>query len=171
MTPSWSGRQTAQALYNRLWGAGFLPSRYSGVGPRRKGDPVLYLSNPDGVSDTARRRILHRLAKMNQQTLDSVGDPETPARIAQYEMAFRMKTSMPDLMSIDGEPKNVLEMYGPEVTNPGTFAASWLVACWNVTSGLYSCSIAAGTSMEMSQSCYRHNAKTSISRHGHWCRT
>jgi hypothetical protein len=123
MPPSWSGRQTAQALYNRLWGAGFLPSRYSRVGLRREGDPVLYLSNPDGVSDTVRRRMLDRLAKMNQQTLDSVGDPETQARIAQYEMAFRMQTSMPDLMSIDGEPKSVLEMYGPEVTNPGTFAA------------------------------------------------
>lgn len=128
MTPSWSGRQTAQALYNRLWGAGFLPSRYSGVGLRREGDPVLYLSNPDGVSDTARRRMLDRLAKMNQQTLNSVGDPETQARIAQYEMAFRMQTSMPELMNIDGEPKSVLDMYGPEVSQPGTFAASCLLA-------------------------------------------
>lgn len=128
MTPSWSGRQTAQALYNRLWGSGFLPSRYSGVSLRREGDPVLFLSNPQGVSTTARRRMLDRLQQMNQNTLERVGDPETQARIAQYEMAFRMQTSMPDLMNLNGESKDILEMYGPEVSTPGTFAASCLLA-------------------------------------------
>ncbi|MCR9201416.1 MAG: DUF1501 domain-containing protein [Planctomycetaceae bacterium] len=128
MTPTWSGKQGAQALYNRLWGAGFLPSRLSGVALRRTGDPVLYLSNPDGVSPAARRRMLDRLAEMNQQTLDRLGDPETQTRIAQYEMAFKMQTSMPDLMNITGEPKHVLEMYGPEATKQGTFAASCLLA-------------------------------------------
>ncbi|MEZ6063806.1 MAG: DUF1501 domain-containing protein [Planctomycetaceae bacterium] len=128
MTPTWSGRQTAQALYNRLWGTGFLPSRYSGVALRREGDPVLFLSNPDGVSRNSRRRMLDRLAEMNQRTLDRLGDPETQARIAQYEMAFRMQSSMPELTSIAGEPKHVLDMYGPEVTTPGTFAASALLA-------------------------------------------
>ena len=95
---------------------------------RREGDPVLYLSNPDGVSPAARRRMLDRLSEMNQQTLDRIGDPETQTRIAQYEMAFKMQTSMPDLMNITGEPKHVLEMYGPDATKQGTFAASCLLA-------------------------------------------
>ena len=128
MTPTWTGRKQAQAIYNRLWGAGFLPGRYAGVALRREGDPVLYLSNPNGVSSAARRRMLDRLAQMNQQTLDRIGDPETLARIAQYEMAFKMQSSMPELMSIAGEPKDILEMYGPEVTTPGTYAASCLLA-------------------------------------------
>ena len=89
---------------------------------------MLFLSNPEGVSSTIRRQMLDRLAQMNQQTLDRVGDPETQARIAQYEMAYKMQSSMPDLTSIDGEPKNILEMYGPDVTTPGTYAASCLLA-------------------------------------------
>lgn len=128
MTPTWTGKSGAQALYNRLWGAGFLPGRYSGVALRRDGDPVLYLSNPDGVSPTARRRMLDRLAEMNQRTLERTGDPETQARIAQYEMAFQMQTSMPELMDIKGESKPTLEMYGPDATKPGTFGASCLLA-------------------------------------------
>ena len=127
MTPTWQ-RPTAQALYQRLWGSGFLPSRHSGVALRRSGDPVLYLSNPPGVSATGRRRMLDRLAEMNQRTLDDVGDPETQARIDQYEMAFRMQSSMPELTSIDDEPKHVLEMYGPTATQPGTYGYSCLLA-------------------------------------------
>ena len=128
MTPTWTGRQQAQALYNRLWGAGFLPSRFSGVSFRRSGDPVLFLSNPSGVSSDARRRVLDRLARMNQQTLDRIGDPETQTRIAQYEMAFRMQTSIPELLESGQEPKHVLDMYGPDVEKPGTYAASCLMA-------------------------------------------
>jgi len=128
MTPTWTGRQQAQALYNRLWGAGFLPSRFSGVSFRRSGDPVLFLSNPSGVSSDARRRVLDRLARMNQQTLDRIGDPETQTRIAQYEMAFRMQTSIPELLESSQEPKHVLDMYGPDVEKPGTYAASCLMA-------------------------------------------
>ncbi|MCA9083907.1 MAG: DUF1501 domain-containing protein [Planctomycetaceae bacterium] len=128
MTPTWTGRQQAQALYNRLWGAGFLPSRYSGVSLRRQGDPVLFLSNPEGVSPAMRRRMLDRLEEMNQQTLATYGDPETRARIAQYEMAYRMQSSMPDLVSLNDEPQHVLDMYGPDVTKPGTYAASCLLA-------------------------------------------
>jgi hypothetical protein len=128
MTPKWSSKRDAQALYNRLWGAGFLPSRYSGVSLRRQGDPVLYLSNPDGVSTDIRRRMLDRVAKMNRQTLDRVGDPETQARIAQYEMAYRMQSSMPELTSIANEPQHILDMYGPDATTPGTYAASCLLA-------------------------------------------
>ena len=128
MTPTWTGRRSAQALYNRLWGSGFLPSRHSGVALRRQGDPVLFLSNPPGVSQAARRRMLDRLEEMNRRTLAAVGDPETQARIDQYEMAFRMQASMPELTSIDQEPKHVLDLYGPEATTPGTFAYSCLLA-------------------------------------------
>lgn len=128
MTASWTGRQQAQALYNRLWGSGFLPSKHQGVALRSKGDPVLFLSNPPGVDERSRRIMLDALARMNQRTLAEVGDPETQARIAQYEMAFRMQTSVPELTDISQEPQRILDMYGPEATKPGTFAASCLLA-------------------------------------------
>jgi len=128
MTPSWTGRKEAQALFNRLWGSGFLPSKHQGVALRKAGDPVLFLSNPPGVDGAARRRMLDSLARFNQRTFDSIGDPETLARIDQYEMAFRMQTSTPELIDISDEPQSVLEMYGPDVTKPGTFAASCLLA-------------------------------------------
>jgi hypothetical protein len=128
MTPTWTGRKEAQALYNRLWGSGFLPSKYQGVALRAQGDPVLFLSNPPGVDAATRRRMLDALGRLNQKEFDDVADPETQARIAQYEMAFRMQTSVPELMDIAGEPKHVLDLYGPEATKPGTFAASCLLA-------------------------------------------
>jgi hypothetical protein len=128
MTPSWSGRKDAQALYNRLWGAGMLPSKHQGVALRSQGDPVLYLSNPTGISTTTRRRMLDTLARLNQKHLDEVADPETQARIAQYEMAFRMQTSVPDLMNLSAEPRMVREMYGPEIDKPGTFAYCCMLA-------------------------------------------
>ncbi len=128
MTASWSGRKDAQALYNRLWGSGFLPSKHQGVALRSSGDPVLFLSNPDGVDSATRRRMLDALAQLNQKQLQEVADPETQARISQYEMAFRMQSSVPELMDISGESKETLEMYGPDVQTPGTFAASCLLA-------------------------------------------
>lgn len=128
MTPSWTGRKEAQALFSRLWGAGFLPSKHQGVALRSQGDPVLYLSNPPGVNADVRRRMLDSLGRLNQKIFDEVADPETQARIAQYEMAFRMQTSVPDLMDISKETKKTLEMYGPDVSKPGTFAASCLLA-------------------------------------------
>jgi len=128
LTATWTGRKEAQALYNRLWGAGFLPSKYSGVSLRSEGDPVLYLSNPPGVAPAIRRRMLDSLAQMNEKTLQQVGDPEIQARIAQYEMAFRMQSSVPDLTDLSKEPQHVLDMYGPDVKKPGTFAASCLLA-------------------------------------------
>ncbi len=128
MTPSWTGRKEAQALFSRLWGSGFLPSKHQGVALRSQGDPVLFLSNPDGVDAATRRRMLDALARLNQKHFDEVADPETQARIAQYEMAFRMQTSVPELMDISKEPKHILDLYGPEVTKPGTFAASCLLA-------------------------------------------
>ena len=125
---SWSGKKGAQALYNRLWGSGFLPTRHAGVSLRSKGDPVLYLSDPPGVSRSARRDMLDALAALNQQTLDEYGDPEIATRIAQYEMAYRMQSSVPDLMDLSGETRETLDLYGPEVTTPGTFAANCLLA-------------------------------------------
>ncbi|HTU20074.1 MAG TPA: DUF1501 domain-containing protein [Gemmataceae bacterium] len=128
MTATWSGRKEAQAIYNRLWGSGFLPSKHQGVALRSSGDPVLFLSNPAGVDAATRRRMLDALAKLNQKQLDAIADPETQARIAQYEMAFRMQSSVPELMDLSRETKQVLDMYGPDVHKPGTFAASCLLA-------------------------------------------
>ena len=114
-----------QALFNRLWGSGFLPSQHQGVALRSQGDPVLYLTNPDGVSRAVRRRMLDTLARLNQKHLDEVADPETQARIAQYEMAFRMQTSVPELMDLSARSRaGVRDLYGPDVDKPGTFAAS-----------------------------------------------
>jgi hypothetical protein len=128
MTPTWSAKRSAQAIYNRLWGAGFLPAKHQGVALRRSGDPVLFLSNPDGLDSDMRRRMLDSLARLNQRTFAEIGDPETLSRIDQYEMAFRMQTSVPDLMDITGETKETLEMYGPEATKSGTYAYSALLA-------------------------------------------
>ena len=128
MTASWTGRQEAQALYNRLWGSGFLPSKYQGVALRSSGDPVLYLSNPDGIDSSVRRRMLDSLSRLNAETAERIGDPETNARIAQYEMAFRMQTSVPELTDISDEPQHILDLYGPDVTTPGTFANCCLMS-------------------------------------------
>ena len=128
MTASWTGRQQAQALYNRLWGSGFLPSKYQGVALRSRGDKVLYLSNPDGIDAKVRRRMLDSLARLNEAKATELGDPETSTRIAQYEMAFRMQTSVPELADISDEPQHVLDLYGPDVKKPGTFANTCLMA-------------------------------------------
>jgi hypothetical protein len=128
MTPYWTGRPDAQAIYNRLWGAGFLPSRHQGVALRSKGDPVLFLSNPSGIDADGRRKSLDVLNQINEWHHEQAGDPEIEARIAQYEMAYRMQTSVPELTDISDEPEHVLDMYGPEVRKPGSFAASCLMA-------------------------------------------
>ncbi len=128
MTPRWSGRQEAQALYNRLWGSGFLASQYQGVALRSAGDPVLFLSDPPGVSRELRRRMLDRMSHFNERTFERLGDPETLTRIEQAEMAFRMQSSVPELADISQEPQHILDLYGPEVSKPGTFAASCLLA-------------------------------------------
>ena len=128
LNATWSGRKEAQALYNRLWGAGLLSSKHQGVLLRKSGDPVLFLSNPRGVSPAARRRMLEALEKINRRQFQELGDPETQARIAQYEMAFRMQTSVPELTDLSGEPDHVIDLYGPDARIPGTFAASCLLA-------------------------------------------
>lgn len=123
-----TGRKKAQPLYDRLWGSGFLPSEYQGVKLRAADDPVLYLTNPAGCNSQLRRTLLDDLSAMNKQHFDAVGDPETMARIAQYELAFRMQTSVPDLTDISDEPKHILDMYGPTVHQPGTYARNCLLA-------------------------------------------
>ncbi|MCG8585350.1 MAG: DUF1501 domain-containing protein [Pirellulales bacterium] len=117
-----------QALYERLWGAGFLPSKHQGVKFRGGNDPVLYLKNPAGVDREMRRRMLDRIAKINEEHFDDFGDPETRTRIAQYEMAFRMQASVPELMDLSSEPAKVMELYGPDAKKPGTFARNCIIA-------------------------------------------
>ena len=128
MQATWTGRRSAQALFERLWGAGMLPSEYQGVSLRSIGDPVLYLSDPPGVERTTRRQMLDSLARLNGKVVDAIGDPETVARIAQYEMAYRMQTSVPELVDTKDEPEHVKQMYGPDVDKPGTFASCCLLA-------------------------------------------
>jgi hypothetical protein len=123
-----SGGAQPQALFSRLWGSGFLPTRHQGVSLRSSGDPVLYLSDPAGVDKETRRKMLDGLAELNQQRYTEMGDPEIVSRIAQYEMAFKMQTSVPELTDISNEPKEVLDMYGPDVKNPGTFAYNCLLS-------------------------------------------
>jgi uncharacterized protein (DUF1501 family) len=123
-----NGKESDQPLYTRLWGSGFLPSEYQGVQLRGTGDPVLYLSNPPGVDATARRRMLDATAKLNARQSQIFGDPEIATRIAQYEMAYRMQTSVPELTDLSKESEATLEMYGPDVKKPGTFAYNCLLA-------------------------------------------
>jgi hypothetical protein len=128
MTASWSSKAAAQAIYNRLWGTGCLPTEHQGVALRSTGDPVLFLSNPPGVDAATRKRTLDAIVRMNQHEFEQMADPETSARIAQYEMAFRMQTSVPELTDISNEPKSVLELYGPDVQIPGSYARCCLLA-------------------------------------------
>jgi hypothetical protein len=128
LTSFGSGRPDDQPLYDRLWSAGFLPSKHQGVKFRNSGEPVLYLSNPQGVDRETRRATLDELAALNQSHYQAIGDPEIQTRIAQYEMAFRMQASVPELTDISSEPESVLEMYGPDIKRPGSYAANCLLA-------------------------------------------
>jgi hypothetical protein len=123
-----TGRPNCQPLYDRLWGSGFLPSEHQGVKFMSVGDPVLYLSNPDGMSTAVRRRVLDDLARLNEEKLKEYGDPEINTRIKAYEMAYRMQTSVPDLTDISDEPQHILDMYGPNVKTRGTYASNALLA-------------------------------------------
>ncbi len=122
------GSGDAQPLYSRLWSSGFLPTQHSGVKFRNSGDPVYYLSNPDGIDRDMRRDMLDDLGALNRRRFDSLGDPEIQGRIAQYEMAFRMQSSVPELTDVSGEPEHVLKLYGPDVKKAGSFAANCLLA-------------------------------------------
>ncbi len=128
MTSVSRGTTCGQIFYDFYWGSGFLPSRYQGVKFRGSGDPVLYLSDPEGMSRPVRRGLLDDIARLNEIRLRDFGDPEISTRIAQYEMAYRMQTSVPELTDLSREPAHVLEMYGPDVRQPGTFAYNCLMA-------------------------------------------
>ncbi len=117
-----------QPLYDRLWGSGFLPSRYQGVKFHNGPDPVLYLSNPPGINQQVRRRFLDDLAELNQLNAKEYGDPEIQSRVAQYEMAYRMQTSVPELTDLSKESEKTLERYGPDARKPGTFAFNCVLA-------------------------------------------
>ncbi|HEV3261426.1 MAG TPA: DUF1501 domain-containing protein [Gemmataceae bacterium] len=119
---------TDQPLYDRLWGSGFLPTKYQGVKLRGGKEPVLYLANPAGCSRQTRRHMLDDLDELNQMKHAEVGDPEILTRVAQYELGYRMQTSVPELMDTSKEPKHILKMYGPDVRKPGTYAAHCLLA-------------------------------------------
>jgi hypothetical protein len=124
-----SGRTDgAQPLQSRLWGSGFLQSLHQGVQFRSGKDPVLYLTNPDGISQSNRRGMLDHLQLLNQKYLEKEGNPEVFSRMAQYEMAYRMQTSVPETMDISQEPDYIFDMYGPESRIPGTYAANCLLA-------------------------------------------
>jgi len=125
---TWSSKADAQAVFSRLWGSGFLPGHHQGVSLRAKGDPVLYLEDPEGVERSTRRQMLDDLGKLNQIQLAEFGDPEIAARIAQYEMAFKLQASVPELMDLSQESEATLDMYGPESRKSGTFASNCLLA-------------------------------------------
>lgn len=117
-----------QPLYARLWGNGFLDSRYQGVRLRPGNEPVLYLSNPDGICGSGRRAMLDRLSELNRHQFEKELDPEIESRVAQYELAYRMQTSVPDATDLSKEPDEVFQLYGPDARKPGTFAANCLLA-------------------------------------------
>ncbi|MFP6866933.1 MAG: DUF1501 domain-containing protein, partial [Roseibacillus sp.] len=128
MTSVSKGTSCGQIFYDFYWGSGFLPTRHQGVKFRPAKDPVLYLSNPNGVSQAMRRELLDDLGRLNEIKLKDFGDPEIATRIAQYEMAYRMQTSVPELADISKEPKAILDLYGPGVHESGTFARHCLLA-------------------------------------------
>jgi hypothetical protein len=121
-------RPSDQPLYDHYWGSGFLPSRYQGVKLRNARDPVLYLRDPDGLPRELRRGMLNGIAELNQQRLTETGDPEIATRIRQYEMAYRMQTSIPELTDLNDEPEEVFDLYGPDSRRPGSYAANCILA-------------------------------------------
>lgn len=128
MTSVSKGTSCGQIFYDFYWGSGFLPTRYQGVKFRGSAEPVLYLSNPEGMSRSMRRDMLDDIQSVNRLKLQETGDPEIATRIAQYEMSYRMQASVPELTDLSNEPASVLESYGPQVREPGTFAHNCLMA-------------------------------------------
>ena len=122
------GKGNIQPLASRVWGSAFLPSVHQGVQFRMGNDPVLYLQDPDGLDSLSRRNMLDKISQLNQLNLKEMGDPEIQTRIAQYEMAYRMQASVPDLLDVSGEPDDTFRRYGADAMVPGTFAANCLMA-------------------------------------------
>jgi hypothetical protein len=165
-----SGNKTDQPIFSRLWGSGFIPSQHQGVRFRSGADPVLYLSNPSGIDPAMRRRMLDSIGQLNQMAASSFGDPEINTRIAQYEMAYRMQTSVPDLTDLSDEPQNVLDMYGVDDKGvDGGFARNCLLARRMVERGVRSCSLctAAGTNTAACRPKFAGRARMSINRRRH----
>jgi hypothetical protein len=123
-----SNNEQIQAISGRIWSSGFLPGKHAGVSFRSGGDPILYINNPDGVTRDVRRETLDGLKQLNEMNYQIVGDPETHTRIDQYELAFRMQASVPDLTDTSNEPASTEELYGPDIKKPGSFAHSALLA-------------------------------------------
>lgn len=128
MTSKMPVRQNVQALSNRLWSSGFLEPNHAGVSLRAGNDPVLYINNPKGIDGNLRRAMIDGVNDLNRELFERVGDPETNARISQYEMAFRMQTSVPELTDFSDEPSSTWDLYGPKAREPGTFAYNCLMA-------------------------------------------
>ena len=131
-----SSNKPNQAVYPRLWGSGFLPSEHQGVAFRPQGDAVLYLNDPDGMDRATRRVMLDSVEALNHQSLDAFGDPEIAARIKQYELAYQLQASVPDLMDLSKESAETFELYGKDAKEPGTFAANCLLARRMVQKGV-----------------------------------
>ena len=123
-----TNKEQIQAISARLWSSGFLPGQHAGVAFRSKGDPVLYINNPDGLPETLRRKQLDGIKRLNERTFADLGDQETRTRIEQFEMAYRMQTSVPELMAVSGEPESTYQLYGEEARKPGTFAYNVVLA-------------------------------------------
>ena len=122
------GKSFTQGLYSRLWGSGFLPSKHQGTAFQTSGDPVLFLSNPNGVDSQVRRRMIDGLSQLNHKHFAEIGDPEIQTTVSQQEMAFRMQASVPQLTDLSEEPEHILDLYGPEVRKNGSFARNCLLA-------------------------------------------
>jgi hypothetical protein len=128
MTSSDEKKTCGQLFYDYYWGNGFIPSKYQGVRFRSEGDPVLYLNNPPGVGHDLRKGLLDDISEIDRAEFANYGDPEIETRITQYELAFRMQTSVPELTDISKEPPHILEMYGPDVQKKGSYAHNCLLA-------------------------------------------
>ena len=161
-----SAARPADPLYARLWGSGFLPSNHQGVSLRSSGDPVLYLTNPAGIDEPTRRDQLDVIAALNRKNFAEQHDPEIATRVSQYEMAFRMQTSVPDLTDMKNERESTFDAYGAQSRQPGSFAANCLLAgaCPSAGFDLSSSIIEAGTSTIICRVTCDCNAATSISR-------
>src|SRR5215212_316136 len=131
-----SNTEQVQAISARLWSSGYLPGEHAGVSFRSGGDPILYINNPPGVPQNVRRKTLDGLRALNEMTYNSLGDPETHTRIQQYELAFRMQSSVPDLTAVTNEPASTYELYGEQAKTPGTFAHTALLARRMVEGGV-----------------------------------
>ncbi len=123
-----TNREQEQAISARLWSSGYLPGQHAGVSFRSKGDPILYINNPPGVPDSVRKRTIEGLNALNALEYEQLGDPETQTRISQYEMAFRMQASVPELTDLSKEPEHIFNLYGEDAKKPGSFANSVLMA-------------------------------------------